>query len=651
MIRRILNSLRRRGKARVERFQQILVAPQLRRALELRAPERPASIEDEGREVLARLARLLPLGHVLRFALQADSPAGYDVLALRASRGRLLAADVAALGHSLTGAAAIASRAALAHLHPGSLVALARALQEHGHPDAPFVLDAALAVQRRSRRGDSIALALPLLLAGRAADAEHVLGGLSALDWTGERLLGDVINPFVGHSPAPLERWQELASRIYRGSSVEAFVLDAGTASDVPFDRLTAPVAAGSIEGGPLVSVIMSTFRPGPEALVSARSILAQSWRHLELLVMDDASGPEYDEILAALAALDNRVRVVRSADNGGTYRRRNHALGLARGEFVTMQDSDDWSHPRRLELQARHLEAHPMIPANLVVSLRVTEQMQFVQRRGPDLRLCEPAIMFRRADVTARIGVFDSVRKSADSEFRVRIAQTWGGDPPVILPRTPLMLMRSDSASLSGSDFGGGWTAPVRFVYRSAYLQWQRNELRQGRDPRMSFPQTVRPFPAPARIEGRQVERQQWDIVVAGDARPVTLHGASPRISAVLEQIDERGRVAFLQLASMRSPHQLVLTGALQQLVNDGALGVVAQDDEADAGLLILAHADAALGLPRVPLGIRPRRVVVIVDSSEMAADGRGYAADLVEESIVRAFGVAPEWASAVPR
>src|SRR5690606_28015165 len=116
-----------------------------------------------------------------------------------------------------------------------------------------------------------------------------------------------------------------------------------------PFDRL-ACASDVEVTDGPLVSVIVTSWRPGPGLETAVRSLLNQSWRNLEILLIDDASPASYVPLLEQVAALDPRIRLIRLERNGGTYEARNVGLGLARGELVTGQDSDDWSHPRRIE-------------------------------------------------------------------------------------------------------------------------------------------------------------------------------------------------------------------------------------------------------------------------------------------------------------
>lgn len=107
---------------------------------------------------------------------------------------------------------------------------------------------------------------------------------------------------------------------------------------------------------GPLVTVLMTTFRTGERASVAIQSLLNQTYRNLEIIVVDDASDDATLAHVQAWASRDARVRVLRLPVNGGTYLAKSLGLQMARGEFVTCHDSDDWSHPLKIERQVRPL-------------------------------------------------------------------------------------------------------------------------------------------------------------------------------------------------------------------------------------------------------------------------------------------------------
>jgi len=91
-----------------------------------------------------------------------------------------------------------------------------------------------------------------------------------------------------------------------------------------------------------------------PQAL---RSILDQTFRDLELIVVDDASTDETAAILASCG--DPRLTVLRNEENRGLTRSLNAALAASRGTYIARQDADDRSLPDRLERQTRFLEEH----------------------------------------------------------------------------------------------------------------------------------------------------------------------------------------------------------------------------------------------------------------------------------------------------
>lgn len=108
----------------------------------------------------------------------------------------------------------------------------------------------------------------------------------------------------------------------------------------------------------PLISVIVPVYNAGAFLDQCIESIVAQSYRHLEILVVDDGSGDGSGEKCDSWAATDERISVIHQP-NGGHSAARNTALDTMSGELVIMVDSDDVLHPHfvstLLELQQQH--------------------------------------------------------------------------------------------------------------------------------------------------------------------------------------------------------------------------------------------------------------------------------------------------------
>jgi glycosyltransferase involved in cell wall biosynthesis len=106
----------------------------------------------------------------------------------------------------------------------------------------------------------------------------------------------------------------------------------------------------------------MAVYNRAPVVAGAIRSVLAQSFDDLELLVIDDGSDDGSFDVASAFD--DPRVRVLRHSENLGIPRTRNHGLSEARGEYLAILDSDDRAFPRRLEHQVAFLDRNPGIAA-----------------------------------------------------------------------------------------------------------------------------------------------------------------------------------------------------------------------------------------------------------------------------------------------
>lgn len=109
-----------------------------------------------------------------------------------------------------------------------------------------------------------------------------------------------------------------------------------------------------------VISVLMPVHDPQEASLVAAiRSVLAQTYPHLELCIADDASTQPYVRSALERAARDPRVRVLYRDVRGGIAAASNSALGSATGDFVAFLDHDDVLRPHALSAVAGYLRSH----------------------------------------------------------------------------------------------------------------------------------------------------------------------------------------------------------------------------------------------------------------------------------------------------
>jgi len=129
-------------------------------------------------------------------------------------------------------------------------------------------------------------------------------------------------------------------------------------------DRPNRPGAclAPSDRWSPLVSVILPVYNMAGQLPRAIDGILAQTYAHLDLILIDDGSSDETPTIVADYARRDARVRAFRNPTHLGRIATLNRALALAQGELIARQDADHLSLPTRLDTQVRHLQTHPDI-------------------------------------------------------------------------------------------------------------------------------------------------------------------------------------------------------------------------------------------------------------------------------------------------
>ena len=111
----------------------------------------------------------------------------------------------------------------------------------------------------------------------------------------------------------------------------------------------------------PLISVVMATYNGEPFLRTAIQSVLLQSFRDFELIIVDDGSTDNSRNVIRQHARIDSRIRSV-SKKHSGLVASLNQACALARGEFLARLDSDDIAMPMRFEKQITYLQANPTV-------------------------------------------------------------------------------------------------------------------------------------------------------------------------------------------------------------------------------------------------------------------------------------------------
>jgi hypothetical protein len=338
-------------------------------------------------------------------------------------------------------------------------------------------------------------------------------------------------------STAPTEQRKALVAILRRHRLVNQAV-PVDSAVPLTIDTLEKLGLYKGSADGPLVSVIMPVFNGGAFLETAIRGVLAQTYKNLELLIVDDASTDDSKQVAQKFAKKDARVRVISAPKNGGAYAARNLALAAATGDFVTVHDADDWSHPKKLEVQANDLIRHASHIGNISEAVRVvaraSNSFEYFPLRGRQfIRPNVSSLMFRRAEVVKALGRWDEVRFGGDSEFHERMLAVFGPKSVVQLRTGPLSFTRVHESSLtaSGASSTHQGIRGARRFYIQRFNQWHADIVAGKAHGFLG----VRPFALPQQMTKKAVSHPAFESVIVAD---LTQPGLPARIKKAAKPV-----------------------------------------------------------------------------------------------------------------
>ncbi len=417
-----------------------------------------------------------------------------------------------------------------------------------------------------------------------------------------------------------------------------------GTLTDL---RCTAD--ASSVDG-PRVTVIVPAYDAATTITGTLRSLLAQTWHDLEIVVVDDASTDGTVDVVSAID--DPRIILLQQPQNRGAYAARNLALATATGEFVTVNDADDWAHPHKIAVQMQHHLAYPDTVATTTALVRITDDLRVVRRGLPHGRFVgyNHASLMARTSTLRDLGGWDEVRFGADSELEARLVAVFGTRSVVrLLDDTPLTLARNDAGSLTGSPITGlgssRFSTGARNLYTQAATHWHTTLVPSTA--RLLRTSDTEPFPLPSIVRRKPADSTHVDVVMLSD---LALPGGttSSNLAEIAANEQAGWSTAFVHNRNPRF-RDTGLNPKFFAACSDRT-HLLAAGESVSCDVLVIKYPPSALRIPDVFPAIDVRHEIVMIANQTprtgYSGDGEQvYDIEAVDREATEKFGRSPLW------
>ncbi|MBR7554754.1 glycosyltransferase family 2 protein [Allobacillus sp. GCM10007491] len=411
------------------------------------------------------------------------------------------------------------------------------------------------------------------------------------------------------------------------------------------YDRLAAKAPEATIENGPKVSVLLPVYNAANGIETAIDSILKQSWKNIELLVIDDQSTDDTTQIVESYVEKDNRVQLLQTPENSGPYVARNIGLTNATGDFVTVNDADDWSHPRKIERQVNHLLENPSIIANTSEHARLTEDLNFY-RRGLFGRFIFPnmsSLMFRKEPVMTKVGYWDEVRFAGDGEYKRRLVHVFGKESIVDLETGPLSLPRQSTNSLTASSAFGydGHFKGARKEYVESF------ESFHSQAETLHYPQHQKerlfPVPEPMKPERKKArwEARHFDFIIATDFRQ-----PNDRLIHELQLLKKLGkRIGFVQLVEYRHQAPKKIDPLFRNEIDGDIIQMITYGERVSCSLLFVYRLNGLQEIQKFIPEIQAQTVKVILYDEKSIRSNKIQPVRLSSHRLLQYFNRKGKW------
>lgn len=183
------------------------------------------------------------------------------------------------------------------------------------------------------------------------------------------------------------------------------------------------------------LSVVMPVYNAGKYVASAIESVLAQTYKNFEFIIVNDASTDDSEKIILSFAANDKRIVYLTNEKNRQICETLNIGINAAKGEYIARMDADDWSFPDRFAKQIAFLAKNPEVVL-LGGAIEVADEKMLVKniRNYPltdkNIRhtilkysaFAHPAVIFKR-ETAIKCGLYSPLLiDSEDYDFFLRL-------------------------------------------------------------------------------------------------------------------------------------------------------------------------------------------------------------------------------------
>lgn len=224
------------------------------------------------------------------------------------------------------------------------------------------------------------------------------------------------------------------------------------------------------------VTILITAYNAANTLKGCIKSLISQSWSNLEIIIINDASTDSTLEIANQVKEYDKRIKVVDLPNNVGTFIAKTIGAQYATGDFLTCQDSDDWAHPRKIELQVMPLIKDERLIASTSYWLRIDSSGNYhIRQYYPFFRQNPASPMFRLAKVKKDVGLWHLSRTGADSEFFERLKVVYGKENIIVIKKPLTLASHRQDSLMTSTEFGAYNRTSLlkRLDYWEAWRKW----------------------------------------------------------------------------------------------------------------------------------------------------------------------------------